>query len=66
MTMTTTTMVAMGGATPKDYGTGNLSPAVAMVMALQNVLPAPPRPIGVRYHLQGEGCSLEAVILRQC
>jgi hypothetical protein len=44
--MTTTTMVAVGGAMPKDDETGSLLPVAAMAMALQNILLAPPRPIG--------------------
>ncbi len=45
-TMTTTTTVAVGGATLKDDETGNYSPAAATAMAMQNVLSAPPRPVG--------------------
>ncbi len=40
--MTTTTTVAVGGATPKDDETGYLLPAVATAGALQNVFLFPP------------------------
>ncbi len=45
-TMTTKTTVAVRGTMPKDDETGNLLPAVATAMALQNVLSAPPWPVG--------------------
>jgi hypothetical protein len=39
---------------------------VVTVLALQNILSASTQHIGGRYHQQGEGRSLEAVVMRQC